>query len=74
MDKIVTTLPPSHTTTRSLTATTTHAHAYNTRSQTNKKPITQFKFTFENTFTETYQDIGTAEDNKASRETSNIEE
>ena len=66
--------PLSHTTTRSLKTTTIHIHTYNTRSKTNKIPITQLKSDFENSFTETYQDVGTAEDNKASRETGNIEE
>ena len=74
MDKVITTPSPSNTTTPSLTTTTTHTHFYNTRSQTNKISITQFYSAFENSFTETYQDVGIAEDNKASREISNIEE
>ena len=74
MDKVITTPPLSNTTTPSLTTTTTHTHSYNTRSQTNKIPITQFNSAFQNSFTEAYQDVGTAEDNKASRETGNIEE
>ena len=74
MDKVITTPSLSNTTTPSFTTTTTHTHSYNTRSQTNKIPITQFNSAFQNSFTEAYQDVGTAEDNKASRETGNIEE
>ena len=73
MDKVITTPPLSNTTTPSLTTTTTHTHFYNRRLRTNKIPITQFNSAFENTFTEAYQDVGIAEDNKASRETGNIE-
>ena len=46
MDKVITTSPLSNTTTPSLTTTTTHTHSYNTRSQTNKIPITHLTLPF----------------------------